>query len=426
MSTADDVATGASWGGWVGAYAGYLRGITRGGPGFSNSRVFRGVALDWVNQVRAGRTAGGPASATAPPANNLPPANWPPARWPEIQWECATDAQCEFQDCILDGGTPTECLPFDISLPEDWEGSATLGGPEKLKKPGWGDPKLRKPPKIITAMVSTGFPAIDELGKYVIPGILAFPQATISGVIAAVLGWPTATASDDVLCQQTSGGIVCASVPGAIPSPGRARGRRRPRAVKPKARRPPRALPRPSSGPVTLPRAPGKAVPRPTVIENILLQGDVAPPLIDTRSSSSSSSSSSRAGELEPIIITAQRIPVPAIPKAPAIWPYIRDQIIAPLVKEQLLSLAQPKLGRIKLPQAQPFPELALAPQTDPLTSFYSAAVPFSATKTKACSCATTKRKKKKSCSNPVSSKRKFTRGNQKYITTTRRIECPA
>jgi len=414
MSTADDVASGASWGGWIGAYAGYLRGITRGGPGFSNSRVFRGVAQDWVNQVRAGRTAGGPASATAP-AQNVAPAGGTS----QMPWLGDTEYQHWIEQCMYD--TADDYATCKARVDAD-----IFEAPEGVIYPIPRPKPPPTPPKTILAMTGTGFPAIDELGKYVIPGILAFPQATISGVIAAVLGWPTATASDDVLCQQTSGGIVCASLPGAIPSPGGARGRRRPRAVRPKARRPPRALPRPSSGPVTLPRAPGKVVPRPTVIENILLQGDVAPPLIDTRSSRSSSSSSSRTGELEPIIITAQRIPVPAIPASPSIWPYIRDQIIAPLVKEQLLSLAQPKLGRIKLPKAQPFPELALAPQTNPLTAFYSAAVPFSATKTKACSCASTKRKKKKSCSNPVSSKRKFTRGNQKYITTTRRIECPA
>ena len=88
------------------------------------------------------------------------------------------------------------------------------------------------------------------------------------------------------------------------------------------------------------------------------------------------------------------------------------------------------QLGRINLPNtgASPFPltQPLTAANLAPLSYAAPWAVPRTATQEQDCSCRPARKKRKKSCKNPVTSRRSFKRGNRKFVTTTKELKCQA
>ena len=386
MSTADDVSTGASVGGWLGAYAGYLRGITSGGPGFSNSRFLERFVRQWGAQLPR-RTAGGPGpSSTSSPSSASSP----------VQWQCSTDTECEFLDCMLDGGTAEQCLPgFDI--PEDWEGSSYPGGPQKIPKPGRGDPQLRKRDKTSAfvapvpwwerpdVLLSRVPKATGVLGR-----ILALPPwAWLPGLIL----FPSETADDDVI---------------TMPQPRRIPPRKRPEVVAPPSPQWP-GIEFPDRFPVRQPKYPDempRKVPKPVQVPEPVRLPFPTP---------------QEYPQPKP---QAKPQPKPKAPPKPAPAPRTAPPGPSPWSPFDLLPLLMPS-ARPTTPAQRPgrvsFPESTPTPLTQPNPW----GLPFSSPpRTDTCECDTPRKRKKKRCANPVVSRRKSTRGGQRYVTTTRRIEC--
>lgn len=267
-----------------------------------------------------------------------------------------------------------------------------------------------------------------------LPGFGSAAARILAPIIVAGLFWPSSTSATDTIYGHAR--------PRPIPTPGgRTRGRRGTRA-RPRSRRRPKlpappiigGLPRPAGGMAGsatrgLPRIRG------VVIEDILLRGGVAPPLklpeqTATSSAPSSSSSSipypSTAGQgAWPYPATSSPFPSSAPTTAPS-------ATASPWAK--IGQLVAPYLGTWLSPGTtfQPYRNVAPSPQPqlqpDPLTSLNTAALPFAATQaqTRDCSCAKTKKRKKKGCTNPVTKRSHTTRGGRKFVTVTRRIECQA
>lgn len=246
------------------------------------------------------------------------------------------------------------------------------------------------------------------------PGVGAAAARILAPIIAVGLFWPSSTSSTDVIYGQE------AARPRATPG-GRTRGRRGRRA---RARPRPVAVPKDRPG---TPRTISKRVVRagPQVIEDIRLGGEVAPPIALPSSSSSSAPSTSSSSIPAPTTAGQGAWPYPSTSSP---WPSSAPATsspwskVAPYVAPFLGTLVGPFLS----PQAQPLPRTQLAP--DPLTQANAAALPFAATQaqTRDCSCAKTKKRRKKGCTNPVTSRTHKTRGGRKFVTVTRRIECPA
>lgn len=115
---------------------------------------------------------------------------------------------------------------------------------------------------------------------------------------------------------------------------------------------------------------------------------------------------------------TPARTPSPTTrtPPSPSV-PRVQDWL-GPLLLSDLLKPGAQR-GRVRLPQQSPFPIEA------PLTSPFAYGV-GSPPRTDRCDCTTKRKRKKSSCTNPVSSKRTFTRGGTRYRTITRKLKCPA
>ena len=115
---------------------------------------------------------------------------------------------------------------------------------------------------------------------------------------------------------------------------------------------------------------------------------------------------------------TPARTPAPSRSTRPApSLPRVQDWL-GPLLLSDLLKPGAQR-GRVRLPQQSPFPIEA------PLTSPFAYGV-GSPPKTDRCDCTTKRKRKKSSCTNPVSSKRTFTRGGVRFRTITRKLKCPA
>lgn len=265
-------------------------------------------------------------------------------------------------------------------------------------------------------------PFISNLPN-ILPGVGSVASRILAPIIVAGLFWPSSTSATDTIYGQAR------ARPRATPG-GRTRGRRGRRAL-PRPR--PVAIPKPRTGtPKILSnrrvRAPAQ------VIEDIQLGGGVLPPLAVPSSSSSSAPSSSSSSVPAPTYGTTagpaaipgtspwpSSAPAPATPAATSPWAKY-GQLVAPFLSSALGSLFAPSLAAV--PSLAPSPAL----QPDPLTSVNTAALPFAATQaqTRDCSCAKTKKRKKKGCVNPVTSRTHRTRGGRKFVTVTRRIECQA
>jgi hypothetical protein len=76
-----------------------------------------------------------------------------------------------------------------------------------------------------------------------------------------------------------------------------------------------------------------------------------------------------------------------------------------------------PSVGRVRLPSQSP------VPIESPLTSPFAYGVP-SRLKDDQCDCTRTRKRKKSTCTNPITSKRTRTRGGRKFRTITRRLDC--
>lgn len=205
-----------------------------------------------------------------------------------------------------------------------------------------------------------------------------------------------------------------------MPAPTRPRRRRagrRRRAVPPPgtvprpAAIPPPAVPRPGTRPVTVSRTrPGTAAQaRAAVYQNA---GRVLPPPVIA--------SASVPVAIPSVITLPSPIPVPRTGLPVSVPPWLPK--VAQFAAPFLLGAVFPA-GQVS-PRSRP----ALSPLLQPLTSTQSAAVPYAQplARTETCKCPQTRSRRKKSCSNPIVRKRKTTRGNKRFITTTREIKCQA
>jgi len=250
-----------------------------------------------------------------------------------------------------------------------------------------------------------------------LPGVGSVAARILGPLIVAGLFWPSSTSATDTIYGN------------AIPRPkatpgGRTRGRRGRRAI-PRPR--PVAIPKPRAGTPKI--LSNRRVSSPAqVIEDIQLGGSVTPPLAIPSSSSSSAplprQNTTVRDSQSPFPGTSPwPSSAPATPTTPATSPWAKvGQIVGPYIGGLISPLLSP--GAQSLPRTQ----LATQTATDPLTQFNAAAVPFAASQaqTRDCSCAQTKKRRKKGCTNPVTSRTHRTRGGRKFVTVTRRIECQA
>ena len=101
--------------------------------------------------------------------------------------------------------------------------------------------------------------------------------------------------------------------------------------------------------------------------------------------------------------------PRPGTPKQPSPWPYLIP-LLTSIPHDQPGRLTRPRDRPLQSPLDQPLPFTQPIPQ-----------------RADQCDCTQTKRKKrKKGCTNPITSKRTFTRGGAKFRTTTRKLQCQA
>lgn len=223
---------------------------------------------------------------------------------------------------------------------------------------------------------------ISEVAKH----IPAAARATLARLILGpfLILWPTSTADDDVIVD-----------PRPLPLPRRKPGGPGQRV---KVRKPPKpTIIRPYPVPGDRPRPDAKPSPRPTPKPGAVPAPEIPAPAREPRPQTSPKPASRPAPRPAP----APGLPSPAIPGMP-------------------LSIFSPRAtpNRVRLPNRKPGDDTA----PDPLTLFQPQAVPSPA---EACQC-DKPRRRKKSCSNPIVSRKKSTRGGRRYITTTRRIECQA
>lgn len=248
----------------------------------------------------------------------------------------------------------------------------------------------------------------------------ALPQA-LPAIITAGLFWPTAAGRGSDLRDLYA-------VPKATPK-GRPRRRRstrtraRPVATPGRGNPFPGTVPKGRGGPVTISR-PAVARPQPVAVP---ARNPWQP---------------SRAIPGVKIDVGPIKAPAPAqIPRtvtqrvqAVLSNPLVRG-IVGPIVSGALGSLfvkspAQ-RLGRVNLPNTIPSP----LPLTNPLTAVQTQALPYArafpatqaATQEQDCSCRPARKKRtKKPCKNPVTSRRSFARDGSRFITVTRQVKCQA
>jgi len=233
--------------------------------------------------------------------------------------------------------------------------------------------------------VPVGIPSIPDVLPRVVTRVL--PRIAV-GVLSRVLWlpglilFPSRTADDDIL--------ISLPQPQQLPRGPRTRTRRRVRApydpeypvgpVKVPQRRPddqprqtPRDLPRDLPNPYIIPRP--WEIPKP------------------------------RPGP-RPVPLPSPR---PGTPKQPNPWPYLIP-LLTSIPHDQPGRLTRPRDRPLQSPLDQPLPFAQPIPQ-----------------RADQCDCTQTKRKKrKKGCVNPITSKRTFARGGAKFRTTTRKLICQA
>lgn len=241
----------------------------------------------------------------------------------------------------------------------------------------------------------------------------------------------------------------------------RTRGGRRGRArAKPRRGRRPRAVSKPKvpvtwpgrAGPVTISRPGRRAIPPPVVETG----GNIPPrdtrPLPGTElgdwdkpwsrwepppgaipkpapaptSSATSSATSSSPAKSSSTSSSKPGTAAPAIPGTPA--PSVLAKIGLPTTVSGWLSMIGANIGPSLFqafnpqPRAKPLPQLAPAPLTWPQAS----AVPYAAQQvaSRECSCAKTRTRKRNTCRNPVTKRKRETRGGHKFVTVTKRLDC--
>jgi hypothetical protein len=123
-------------------------------------------------------------------------------------------------------------------------------------------------------------------------------------------------------------------------------------------------------------------------------------------------------------IPTAQPFPIPTPTAVPTPWKipsWIGD--LAPLLLPLAIPSARPasRPGRIRLPQRDPL----TGPQSVPIPSAFPQYLQ-PPTQADTCQCEAQRKRKKKGCTNPVTSRRTTTRGGKKFRTITRYLKCPA
>ena len=265
-------------------------------------------------------------------------------------------------------------------------------------------------------------PFLVNVGR-VLPGVGSVASRILGGIIAYGLFFPSSTSATDTIYGQAR------ARPRATPG-GRTRGRRGRRAL-PRPR--PVAIPKPRTGTPKI--LSNRRVRSPAqVIEDIQLGGGIQPPLAIPSSSTSSAPSSSTSSVPYPTTAGQGAWPYPstsspfpssapaAAPPATA-SPWVKwGQLVAPY----LMPFLSPGVSSQPMRFTQPATQPQLQP--DPLTQFQTSALPYAATQaqTKDCSCAKPKKRRKKGCTNPVTSRTHKTRGGRKFVTVTRRIECQA
>lgn len=260
--------------------------------------------------------------------------------------------------------------------------------------------------------------------------------ARAGGLLGAVgLFWPTAAGEGSDLRD-----YYAKNAPKPAGRPG-ARGRRRPGRQATRPRRRPRAIGYPGrGGSVTIGKPNVRAVPPPAVLagsqypiprpppgawerdtagEPFTTPGSYGVPATSSRTSSRTSSSTSTSSSALPKVATP---PIAGTGTAAPATTSTLSKALGYLTT--VAPFALPFLFPAQSPSASPRPALALAPAPAPLTWPSTAAVPYAATDARECSCAKTKKRRKNTCRNPVTKRKRETRGGHKFVTITKRLDC--
>jgi hypothetical protein len=280
-----------------------------------------------------------------------------------------------------------------------------------------------------------GASAVDVLGR--IPGYGSAAARGLGLGIAGLLLWPREAGRGSDLRDYWMKNAKPATGP-------RTRGGRRGRArAKGRRGRRPRAVAKPKvpvtwpgrGGPVTISR--GRVVTPPAVaIRTGKYSTNVLPPSWETdtagepgttgRSSSTSSSSTSSSSALPTSSASS-----PAVPKVPVAAPgaTVWSKLGLPTSWAGAMQLVTPYLlANAFAPQpsrAPKFaPQVAPAPQLGPLTASNVAPLAYAPARARDCSCARTKSRRKQTCRNPVTKRKRETRGGHRFVTTTKRLDC--
>lgn len=282
---------------------------------------------------------------------------------------CGTDAQCD--QWSIDHGVPPEMMerrhPFVPNFTDVW------GVPNQAFTKTW-------PPDVPPVVVP----------RVVLPGVLGSVLGTILGVL-----WPSEIGPELPLPMPTQ--------------PGQPTGPRRRYRVRVPGRPAtvPEPQPLPQPQPAPRPRAPsarpGTAQPRP--VEVPLPLPDVSPvPAPGPRPTS------------RPNPVPAWPTPGTGRPPAPS-TPRTRLPFDPLQLLPLLLTPPAAKPGRVRTPVQSP------SPMDAPLTSPFAYGVPSRPGEDQ-CDCSKRKKRKRSTCTNPITRRTTTTRGGRRYRTITRRIDC--
>lgn len=278
---------------------------------------------------------------------------------------------------------------------------------------------IRIPPSVIDAL----------------PGWGSIFARAAAPFIAGALFWPTAAGQGSDLRDYYAKNAPRPAYPTG-PRGRRVRGRAQPR----RGRRP-RAVPKPKLPPpgVLNPGRPAAAVgtraraqylPAAKVLEAVTTAPVIAPPIAvpsSRTSSASSSRASSSASSSSSSSSSSSALPTVATPtistvgtSSPAATSSLPSTVFDWL--KMAARLGMPYLGQ----SSARLPKLHLATQAAPLTETQAGTLPYamSSAAERDCSCARTKRRRKKTCRNPVTKRKRETRGGHRFVTITKRLDC--
>lgn len=314
-----------------------------------------------------------------------------------------------------------------------------ISGVPQMPPGQWDDmvsPPRASTPPFIPPLNIPGVPPFD-IAK--LPG-WGSVFARVGGLVGAVgLLWPTEAGRGSDLRDYYSKNKPRPAYPGG-------RGRRRPGRQATRPRRRPRPSAAPPMPPIRVPGRPqvataggrGKAqyLPSPKVLEHVLVMPPTPPPMAVPSSRAPGATTIHTGGAATPATFpsssSSPAIPSSATPtistvgtSAPAGIPTTWQGWL-----DYAWSKGEPYLGQYldKLLGTQPAtqPKLKIALQQAPLTDVQPSALTYapSSVSSQDCSCAKTKRRRRKSCRNPVTKRKRETRGGHRFVTITKRLDC--